>query len=100
MEEEVLIIVLNAKSKLLSETFKSDNQFIYFEVFDIDTEIENKIIIKLKYIEDNKVNTGKYRLENVKISGASQIPMDYIKVPEEMESLIHRYENWNQSKCL
>ena len=39
--------------------FESDNQFIYFEVFDtekfLDTEIESKIIIKLKYIENNKV---------------------------------------------
>lgn len=39
--------------------FENDNQFIYFEVFDtekfLDTEIESKTLIKLEYINDNKV---------------------------------------------
>lgn len=41
--------------------FESDNQFIYFEVFDtekfLDTEIESKIIIRFEDIKDNKVKT-------------------------------------------
>ena len=32
----------------------------------------------------------------MKISGASKVPPDYLKVPEEMEKLIDRYENWKQ----
>lgn len=39
--------------------FESDNQYIYFEVFDtekfLDTEIESKIIIKLQDIKNNKM---------------------------------------------
>jgi len=39
--------------------FENDNQFIYFEVFDtekfLDTEIENKIMIKLENINEDKV---------------------------------------------
>lgn len=39
--------------------FENDNQFIYFEVFDtekfLDTEIESKTLIKLEYINGNKV---------------------------------------------
>lgn len=42
---------------------------------------------------DNK-NAGKYRLYNVRISGATQVPCDYLKVPEEMEKLIIKKEGW------
>ena len=42
---------------------------------------------------DNK-NAGKYRLYNVRISGATQVPCDYLKVPEEMEKLIIKQERW------
>jgi len=39
--------------------FANDNQFICFEMFDtekfLDTEIESKIIIKLKYIKEDQV---------------------------------------------
>lgn len=48
----------------------------------------------LKEIDNG--NAGKYRLENVKISGATQVPTDYIKVPEEMEKLIYRYDTWDK----
>lgn len=46
--------------------------------------------------EINNENAGKYRVENIKISGATQVPTNYIKVPEEMEKLIYRYKEWNQ----
>ena len=55
--------------------------------------IKNIHSLILKEIDNE--NAGKYRLENVKISGASQIPTDYIKVPEEMEKLMYRYEGWD-----
>lgn len=46
--------------------------------------------------EINNENARKYRVENIKISGATQVPTNYIKVPEEMEKLIYRYKEWNQ----
>ena len=56
--------------------------------------IKNIHSLILKEIDNE--NARKYRTENVKISGASQIPVDYVKVPEEMEKLIYRYNNWKQ----
>ncbi len=56
--------------------------------------IKNIHSLILKEIDN--ANGGKYRLENVKISGASKVPVDYLKVPEEMERLIDRYEQWKQ----
>ena len=55
--------------------------------------IKNIHALILKGIDNN--NAGKYRLENVRISGATQIPIDYIKVPEAMEKLMIEYENWD-----
>ena len=54
--------------------------------------IKNLHALILKEIDN--ANAGKYRLENVLISGASQVPVDYVKVSEEMEKLIYRYKNW------
>lgn len=48
----------------------------------------------LKGIDDG--NAGKYRNDNVIISGANHRPPEYIKVPELMEKLIINYENWNE----
>ena len=48
----------------------------------------------LKGIDD--LNAGKYRKENVVITGAQHKPPDYIKVPELMEKLIINYDEWNQ----
>ena len=48
----------------------------------------------LKGIDDS--NSGKYRNENVVISGAQHRPPDYIKVPELMEKLIMNYDDWNK----
>lgn len=54
--------------------------------------IKNLHALILKEIDND--NAGKYRSENVLISGASQVPVDYVKVSEEMEKLIYRYKNW------
>lgn len=56
--------------------------------------IKNIHTLILKEIDNT--NAGKYRLENVVISGASQKPIDYIKVPEEMEKLMNKYEEWDK----
>lgn len=56
--------------------------------------IKNIHTLILKEIDN--INAGKYRLENVVISGASQKPIDYIKVPEEMEKLMNKYEEWDK----
>ena len=64
---------------------------------DVDiSEWNIKNIHSLILKEINNENAGKYRLENVKISGATQVPTDYVKVPEEMEKLMYRYKEWNQ----
>lgn len=57
-----------------------------------ECNIKNLHALILKEIDND--NAGKYRLENVLISGASQVPVDYVKVSEEMEKLIYRYKNW------
>lgn len=41
-------------------------------------------------------NAGKYRTENVMISGANHRPPEYIKVPELMEKLIINYKKWTK----
>ena len=48
----------------------------------------------LKSIDDK--NAGKYRNENVIISGANHKPPEYIKVPELMGKLIINYNDWNK----
>ena len=54
--------------------------------------IKNIHSIILKEIHSD--NAGKYRNENVRISGAKHIPTEHIKVPEEMENLINNYKDW------
>ncbi len=54
--------------------------------------IKNIHSLILKEIDTD--NAGKYRLENVRISGATANPCDYIKVPDEMEKLMYKYESW------
>ena len=56
--------------------------------------IKNLHQLILKGIDDD--NAGKYRKINVLISGADHRPPDYLLVPELMERLIIRYNNWNK----
>ncbi len=48
----------------------------------------------LKGIDDK--NAGRYRTNNVYISGAEHVPPDYIRVPELMEKLMINYKKWNE----
>ena len=81
--------VINHKNAILflEDLVKSNTDISEWNIKNIHSLI-------LKGIDND--NAGKYRTENVKISGASQIPVDYIKVPEEMEKLMYRYNNWRQ----
>ena len=69
----------------LEDLVKNDTELSEWNIKNIHTLI-------LKEIDNS--NAGKYRMENVIISGASQIPPDYLKVPDEMEKLIIRYNSW------
>ena len=79
--------VINHKDAILflEELIKSDMELSEWNIKNIHALI-------LKEINNN--NAGKYRTENVKITGATQIPVDYIKVSEEMEKLIIKYNGW------
>ncbi len=59
-----------------------------------EIDIKNIHAIVLKGIDNE--NAGRYRTENVIISGASHIPPDAIIVPESMEKLIYRYDEWKE----
>ena len=81
--------VINHKDAILflEELVKSDTELSEWNIKNIHSLI-------LKEIDNN--NAGKYRTDNVRITGATQIPVDYIKVPEEMERLIIKYNNWEE----
>ena len=85
---EHLEVINHKKAILFLEELVKDNADI--------SEWNIKNIHSLILKEINNENAGKYRLENVKISGATQVPTDYVKVPEEMEKLMYRYNDWNQ----
>ena len=81
--------VINHKDAILflEELVKSDVELSEWNIKNIHALI-------LKEINNN--NAGKYRTGNVKIVGATQIPVDYVKVPEEMEKLVIKYNDWNE----
>lgn len=59
-----------------------------------EMDIKNIHALVLKGIDDE--NAGRYRTENVIISGASHIPPESVIVPELMEKLIYRYDEWKE----
>lgn len=59
-----------------------------------EIDIKNINALVLKGIDDE--NAGRYRTENVIISGASHIPPESVIVPELMEKLIYRYDEWKE----
>lgn len=71
----------------LEELIKSQEKVTQWNIKNIHQLI-------LKGIDNS--NAGKYRTENVIISGAKHIPPEYIKVPELMEKLIIKYNSWNE----
>lgn len=58
------------------------------------SEHDIKSIHHLILKEIETVNAGKYRNQNVFISGAKHVPPTYMSVPYEMQKLIERYQNW------
>lgn len=71
----------------LENIVKEDNNLTEFEI----KSIHNLV---LKGIDNE--NAGRYRTQNVIISGAKHIPPESILVPEQMEELILRYDEWSQ----
>ena len=59
-----------------------------------EMDIKNIHALVLKGIDDE--NAGRYRTENVIISGATHIPPESVIVPELMEKLIYRYDEWKE----
>lgn len=59
-----------------------------------EIDIKNIHALVLKGIDDE--NAGRYRTENVIISGASHISPESVIVPELMEKLIYRYDEWKE----
>lgn len=59
-----------------------------------EMDIKNIHALVLKGIDDE--NAGRYRTENVIISGAGHIPPESVIVPELMEKLIYRYDEWKE----
>jgi Fic family protein len=76
--------VINHKDAILyvEEIVKNNEPFS-------EWQIKNIHQLVLKTINDQ--NAGRYRTENVLISGASHIPPEHILVPQEMEDLIKWY---------
>jgi len=69
----------------LEELVKKDNKLTLRDIKDIHRLI-------LKGIDN--FNAGTLRLENVRISGATHIPPDYLKLAEELEKLMINYGSW------
>lgn len=87
MREHLEAINHNEAIEFMEELIK-DNA----ELTEID--IKNIHAIVLKGID--RENAGKYRMENVIISGATHIPPESVIVPEQMEKLIYRYDEWKE----
>jgi len=60
------------------------------------TEIDIKNIHQLILKDIDNENAGRYRIENVIISGAVHIPPNHIIVPEQMERLMIRFNKWTK----
>jgi len=85
MREHLEAINHKEAIEFLEELVKEDNDLSEFDI----KSIHNLV---LKGIDN--ANAGKYRAENVIISGAKHIPPESILVPEQMEQLIVRYDEW------
>ena len=87
MREHLEAINHKEAIEFLEELVKDNNELS-------ETDIKNIHAIVLKGIDNG--NAGRYRTENVIISGASHIPPDAVIVPELMEKLIYRYDEWKE----
>lgn len=79
--------VINHKEAILflEDLVKENNELSEFDIKTIHSLV-------LKGIDNS--NAGKYRTENVIISGATHKPPESILVPKQMEQLILRYNGW------
>lgn len=87
MREHLEAINHNEAIEFLEELINDNRELTEFD-------IKNIHAIVLKGIDDK--DAGRYRTENVIISGASHIPPESIRVPELMEKLIYRYDEWKE----
>lgn len=87
MREHLEVINHNEAIEFLEELINDNKELTEFD-------IKNIHAIVLKGIDDE--DAGRYRTENVIISGASHIPPESIRVPELMEKLIYRYDEWKE----
>lgn len=87
MREHLEAINHKEAIEFLEELIKDNNELS-------EVDIKNIHAIVLKGIDNE--NAGRYRTKNVIISGASHIPSDAIIVPELMEKLIYRYDDWKE----
>ena len=87
MREHLEVINHKEAIEFLEELVQYNNELS-------EMDIKNIHAIVLKGIDNE--NVGRYRTENVIISGASHIPPDAIIVPESMEKLIYRYDEWKE----
>lgn len=58
------------------------------------SEYDIKAVHYLILKEIDSTNAGKYRNENVIISGAKHFPPIYMNVPYEMQEMIEKYQSW------
>ena len=86
--KEHLEAINHEKAILFLDDLIKDNEPIS------EWNIKNIHQLVLREIDDE--NAGRYRWENVKIKGATHVPPDYLIVPELMERLIIRYEDWKK----
>lgn len=87
MREHLEAINHNEAIAFLEELIKDNNELT-------EANIKNIHYIVLKGIDNE--NAGRYRRENVIISGANHIPTEAVTVPEFMEKLIYRYDEWKE----
>ena len=102
-ETQVVLEGITVGGKTLREhleVINHENAIYFLDDLVNDKEPINEWNIKnlhqliLKQINDEYA--GIYRRENVKITGASHIPPDYLIVPELMEKLIINYKDWKK----
>lgn len=87
MREHLEAINHKEAIEFLEELLKDNNELT-------EMDIKNIHAIVLKGIDNEK--SGRYRTENVIISGATHIPPESVIVPELMEKLIYRYDEWKE----
>lgn len=98
-ETKVVLEGITVGGKSMKEHLEATNHVhaidYIFELVDKDEQLTERIIkevhsLVLKGIDDTIA--GKYRTENVVISGAEHVPSDHLHVPEQMEAFMSWYD--------